>query len=366
MFALMTSPLSVCSVLRGNFRNYFVMGLTIGLVMLALFSSGSALATNTEVKATEDYTTIMEKGRIRVGVQNNAKPFYYYQNGQATGFNYEFLQLILSQSEFMNQGNKLRLNTDIEADTYEEVPLLLQSKNSRGDFEVDMVIDGLTFVDDEIPGVVYSAAYISDFGYSVVASKRSGIQTVDDLAGKKIGILKGDPDVKAYAERRLGKSTLVELSDATVNGQRVWIKNAIEQKVVDAVIYDYPFAVAEIEGSDLVFAISKLPDTHLRYKIGVRKTSPLLLQNLNSAINKVKNSNEYYDLLKKYFFSNKVTTTVATTSEQVYVVKKGDTLSLIAEKTLGNKLLYGLIETRNNLPNPNLIEIGQKLVIPKK
>ena len=38
----------------------------------------------------------------------------------------------------------------------------------------------------------------------------------------------------------------------------------------------------------------------------------------------------------------------------------------VAQKTLGNKLLYTLIESRNNLPNPNLIEIGQKLVIPKK
>lgn len=332
---------------------------------IALASTAATNPTE-DLKAPEDYNTIIEKGRLRVGVQNNAKPFFYYEKGQPTGFNYEFLQLLLTQAEFMNQGNTLRLITDIEADTYSDVPLLLKSKNSRGDYEVDIVIDGLTFVDDEVPGVVYSTPYISDFGYSVVASSRSGIVSVDDLAGKKIGILKGDPDVKAYAERRLNKSQLVELSDASINGQRTWIKNAIDKKIVDAVVYDYPFAVAEIEGTDLVFAISKLPDTHLRYTIGVRKTSPLLLKNLNSAINKVKNTNEYYDLLKKYFFSKKVSATVAKSSEDVYIVKKGDTLSIIAQKTLGNKLLYTLIESRNNLPNPNLIEIGQKLVIPKK
>jgi ABC-type amino acid transport substrate-binding protein len=339
--------------------------LTLLIGLGITLASNAATNPSEDSKAPEDYTTIMEKGRIRVGVQNNAKPFYYFSKGQPTGFNYEFLQLILSQTEFTNQGTKIRLNTDIEADTYEEVPLLLKSKNSRGDYEVDLVIDGLTFVDDEVPGVVYSAAYISDFGYSVIAPNRSGIQNVDDLAGKKIGILKGDPDVKAYAERRLNKSQLIELSDATINGQRTWIKNALDKKVVDVIIYDYPFAVAEIDGTDLVFAISKLPDTHLRYKIGVRKTSPVLLQNLNSAINKVKNSNEYYDLLKKYFFSNKVTATAAKATEASYIVKKGDTLSLIAQKTLGNKLLYTLIESRNNLPNPNLIEIGQKLIIPK-
>ncbi len=302
-------------------------------------ASTAAINPTDDSNAPEDYPTIIEKGRLRVGVQNNAKPFFYYEKGQPTGFNYEFLQLLLTQPEFMNQGNTIRLITDIEADTYSGVPLLLKSKTSRGDYEVDIVIDGLTFVDDEVPGVVYSAPYISDFGYSLIAANRSAIQSIDDLAGKKIGILKGDPDVKAYAERRLNKSTLVELSDASINGQRTWIKNAIDKKIVDAVVYDYPFAVAEIEGTDLVFAISKLPNTHLRYTIGVRKTSPLLLKNLNSAIYKVKNTNEYYDLLKKYFFSNKVSTTVAKSTEQVYVVKRGDTLSLIAEKTMGNNII---------------------------
>ncbi|MDZ7921354.1 LysM peptidoglycan-binding domain-containing protein [Rhodoferax sp.] len=52
-------------------------------------------------------------------------------------------------------------------------------------------------------------------------------------------------------------------------------------------------------------------------------------------------------------------------NEIVYAVKVGDTLSKIAAAQLGNSQRYTEIETRNNLPNPNLIQVGQKLVVPK-
>ena len=53
-------------------------------------------------------------------------------------------------------------------------------------------------------------------------------------------------------------------------------------------------------------------------------------------------------------------------SEQWHEVKKGDTLSKIAEKYYGDASLYMTIfeANRNILSDPNLIKIGQKLRIP--
>lgn len=51
---------------------------------------------------------------------------------------------------------------------------------------------------------------------------------------------------------------------------------------------------------------------------------------------------------------------------QYYTVKKGDTLSKIAEEFYGDKMLYPQIfeANRDQLKDPNKIKVGQKLRIP--
>ena len=312
------------------------------------------------------FQSIVDKGTVRVSVQSPAKPFYYVENGKPQGFNYEFLKVLFAQSEFTPKGGQINIDTDHIVDTYPDVPAALLKNDNRGNSTVDIAIDGLTFTDEDLPGVVYSIPYVEDFGYALITPKVSSIRSVEDLNGLTIGILKGDPDVKAYVSRQFPKARLIELSDESVNGERNWINNFIKKGQVDAVIYDYPFGVAEIRGTDLQFAVSKLPGSNIKYKIGVRKADSQLLENINIGIRKVKAMPEYGELVKKYFTSanlGKVKT--ADKTETVYVVKAGDTLSKIAAVTLGSNMRFGEIESRNNLPNPNLIHVGQKLVIPK-
>jgi nucleoid-associated protein YgaU len=51
---------------------------------------------------------------------------------------------------------------------------------------------------------------------------------------------------------------------------------------------------------------------------------------------------------------------------QYHVVKKGDTLSKIAQQVYGDKMLYTKIfeANRDQLSDPNKIKPGQKLLIP--
>jgi nucleoid-associated protein YgaU len=53
-----------------------------------------------------------------------------------------------------------------------------------------------------------------------------------------------------------------------------------------------------------------------------------------------------------------------TAGEGEYVVKKGDTLSEIAEERLGSQDKWGLIAKANNLNDPDIIYVGQHLSIP--
>lgn len=50
--------------------------------------------------------------------------------------------------------------------------------------------------------------------------------------------------------------------------------------------------------------------------------------------------------------------------ETVYTVKSGDTLSAIAQRYYGNAGEYMKIANYNNIDNPDLIQVGQKLKIP--
>jgi nucleoid-associated protein YgaU len=155
-------------------------------------------------------------------------------------------------------------------------------------------------------------------------------------------------------------ATFVPVSDQDPQ----FLNHALDNQVVDAFVYDYPFAVPFVNGSDLKFAISKLDGSDISYKIGIRSSDTMLSLALNSAIGRVMNTPEYQALLVKYFASNQIQVTAASGSERIYTVKPGDTLGVIAQQTLGNRMAYGKIQKRNNLPNPNLIMPGQKLVIP--
>lgn len=300
--------------------------------------------------------SIIDKGLIRVSVQDPSKPFYFSESGRAKGFNVDFLNAVLAQSEF---GGKVKLDTNHAIDTYAGVPKQLLERN-----KVDIAIDGLTFDDFDLPGVVYTTPYVKDFGYSLIVTKGTAIASAADVT--KLGVLQGDPDARAFAESTFPGATIVELSDkADADGK--WIVGHLKSKKVDAVMYDYPFAVAEVNGTDLQFAMTKIKGSDIQYRIGVRKEDKDLLAALNSAIRKVTDTPEYTEMLKKYFMSDKTAAVRrASSGEASYVVAKGDTLSTVAQTQLGDKMKYGDIQTRNNLANPNFIAVGQKLIIPTK
>ncbi len=303
---------------------------------------------------------ILDTGVIRASVQSPAAPFFSSLNGVATGFNVEFVSLLTSQAEFAKGGKRIVLEP-MTVDTYPDVPKQLATNAA-----VDIAIDGLTFPDNEPSGIVYSVPYIEDFGYALIGTKALMVRSPEDVNDLTVGVLAGDPDAKGFITRQFPRAKIVELSDASTNGQRTWISDALKSGKVDGVVYDYPFAVAEIAGTDLQFAVSKLPGSNIKYRIGVRKGDADLLEAINASIRKVKADPAYADLIRKYFTAaNTVAVKAASKTETIYTVKPGDTLSTIAASQLGDRMRYTEIEARNNLANPNLIQVGQKLVITK-
>lgn len=306
--------------------------------------------------------SLLSNGVVRISVQNPSEPFYGVVNNEAHGFNVEFAKLLFAQPEFKSQGKSVQVDTAHAVTTYADVPKQLLANDPKGNPLVDIAMDGLTFPDNTPNGVSYSVPYIDDFGYALIVGPGSRVRSAVDLNGKTVGILQGDPDVKTFVQRMYPASRITEVSDADPD----FIAKSIDNHVVDAFVYDYPFAVESLKNTDLKFAVTKLDGSDIAYKIGVRSNDQSLLIYLNSAIAKVKSTTAYLDLLRKYFISTQVVTTAAVHGERSYTVRQGDTLNLIASSQLGAGNRYAEIQRRNNLPNPNLIMVGQVLVIPAR
>lgn len=313
--------------------------------------------------AADTLQSIKQNGVVRISNQNPSEPFYGVTGNAPHGFNVEFANLLFSDATFASSAHPI-VQTDFahSVDTYAGVPQQLLNKGKEGGYTTDIAMDGLTFADNTPAGVVYSMAYVDEFGYALIVQNGSSVKSAADLNGKTVGVLKGDPDVKAFVSRQIPGARTTDVDDSDPQ----FIAKAIDSHQVDAFIYDYPFAVNSIKGTDLTFAVTKLDGAELAYKIGVRAEDQTLLVYLNAAIAKVKSSPEYKLLLLKYFQSNQVVTTAAAGGEKTYTVRAGDTLHGIAAAQLGNGNRYGEIQKRNNLPNPNLIAVGQNLVLPRK
>jgi len=299
---------------------------------------------------------INKTGVVHASVQNPSIPFYSAVNGRPKGFNVDFMQMLFRQPEF---NGRITVDTSNTVSTYADVPKQLLTNKG-----VDIAIDGLTFNDTDLPGVVYTIPYVKDFGYSLITRQGVVIASAADLVGMKVGILQGDPDVRAFVEQAFPGAKIVEISDK-VDSTGKFMVGHFNANRVDAVVYDYPFAVAEVAGTDLQFAMTKIKGSDIQYRIGVRKGDTDLLDALNSAIRKVMEKPEYADMLKTYFMSaNVAAVRRASSGEASYIVVRGDTLSTIAKAELGDIKRYADIQARNNLANPNFIAVGQTLVIP--
>jgi ABC-type amino acid transport substrate-binding protein len=234
------------------------------------------------------------------------------------------------------------------------------------DPEVDLVLSG--FVPYNEPGLTWSEPYL-EFGLCLIVAGDSKIETIDDLWGKRIAIF---PDDAAEAEvKRLvkGYKSLQRIE----NGYFELILNG----KLDALIYDYPFAAAEIavhysrfpqHNGKLRIAQYNLTDS--TYNVAVRSADTDLLAAVNTSIAAWRQSPDYAQAVKDFLSG---LDSIALPQEvqndpnaRTHAVAKGETLASIAVTVYGDGEKWKAIWEANKerLPNPNLVEVGDVLVLP--
>ena len=302
-----------------------------------------------ETQATKTNTNILnkikERGELRVALEANAAPMYFVNedNNQTEGFEVEIAKQIAKEL-----GVKL---TFVEED-YSKLPDVVLSDNA------DVFMGGY-IADPSIDNIDWSDPYLDDIGFCLIASRMSAIKSIKDLNGKKVGIY-ADQRAREWVEANLSPS---EIKEYETEGS--WVQFCDNPKEVDAIIYDYPYAVEEIkEFPDL--RIKEVGLGSFSYQIGVPSDNKDLVQRINSVIESLRNSPTYADLIKTFLKSDALDVAKIEAGTKTYTVKANDTLSQIAERELGSsdkwRQIWDLNKSR--IPNPNLIEIGDKLIMP--
>jgi ABC-type amino acid transport substrate-binding protein len=313
------------------------------LLTLAALAAAPFLAARPAQCQDDSLQNVIEGGVLRVAAEPGTPPMLYKEGPRYVGFDWEIANAIAK-----------RIGVEgvvIVPGKYSELPgRLIQGK-------ADVIISGYT-EDDSISGIDWSDAYY-DYGLCLIVKKGSSIRSIDDLRGKVVGIFNDPAAEEAVKEMVKGYSRLDQFEDGYFD--------LLAEGKIDAFIYDYPYAVAEMKEYPNQLEIVQFNLTQSTYNVGVRRGAASLLKMVNSAIKSLKASDDYRQIIRKYLGgSGPAAVTKVAAGQSVYKVKSGDTLSGIARAQLGQMSRWPEIweANKNRIADPNLIEIGWELVLP--
>ena len=174
---------------------------------------------NKEFAESDMYDEIMSRGKIRVGVNSDSKPFgFVNEKGEQVGYDVDLAHYIAQY--IVKDRNRIEI-----------IPICSSErliKASTG--EVDIVIASLTITPQRREVVEFSIPY-DTAGLAVMVKKNSAIRSLSDLSGQNVGVIFG-----TTAEKNLLKM----IPTANIRGFRTYNDAylALKNGQVDAVTSD--------------------------------------------------------------------------------------------------------------------------------
>jgi len=298
---------------------------------------------------------IKQRGELLVGMDTGEPPwtgtppmFFPNEKGDPDGFDYQVAVRI---------ANDLGVKVKLVHGKYADLPGML-----TGGQAIDLVISG--YAASPEPGIAWSHDYL-EYGLCLVVPSQSKVKSVADLFGKPVGIF--DDDAAAEEVQRLvkGYTEMVRLQDG------YW--DQLLQGRFAGFIYDYPYAVAEINNFYKMnphrkgaLRIAQYNLSESSYVVGVREADADLLAAVNATLDAFRESPAYTATVKAYLSGGIAVDAPLAAGTKTYTVKAGDTLSLIAGREMGSPTKWEELWKLNKarFPNPHLIEVGDKVVLP--
>lgn len=301
-------------------------------------ASSTASTTNTP---TGVLAKVKSAGVVRFGMEDEAPPMNSVVGGRHVGFDVEIAQRIAQ-----NLGG---LRAEIVEAPYDELPDLLRTGR------IDLMMGGYV-PDPSLTKIDWSEGYL-DFGLCLIIRQGSAVREPKHLEGKTVGIYT-DPAAREWVEQNVPGVTIREF-DGTG-----WFTH-LDQGTVDAIVYDYPFAVEEIKQFPRL-RIVKLNLNASSYSVGIPAGNLDLLDAVNAALTSITGGTGFDTIVKQFFKTEQLQVQALPAGTKTYEVKPGDSLSGIAARVLGSSSAWPQLWELNKdrIANPHLIEVGFQLRLP--
>lgn len=213
---------------------------------------------------------------LKMGTNAAFPPYEYYEGDKIVGIDAEIGALI---------AEKLGMELEIVDMDFNGIIAAVQNGS------IDMGMAGMTKDPEREKSVNFSTSYAT--GVQVVIVKEgSDIKSIDDLAGKKIGVQEATTG-DAYATGDFGEEAVKRYTNGAAAVQD--LKNGS----IDAVIIDNEPAKAFVAATEGL-VILETEYTVEEYAIAVSKDNPELLEKINKAIDELKAEGKIDEIINKY------------------------------------------------------------------
>lgn len=235
-------------------------------------------ASDADLEQPEEEKKLTDDGKLTMGTNAQFPPYEFYEDGKIVGIDAEIAAAI---------ADKLGLELVIEDMEFNSIITAVVQGG------VDMGLAGMTVTEERLESVNFSTSYATGI-QSVIVIDGNGIETLDDLAGKKIGVqLSTTGDI--YASGDYGDENVIKYNkgaDAVL---------ALIGGDVDAVIIDNEPAKSYLAANP--DAGLKILDTEYaveEYAAAIKKENTELLNAVNAAIEEMIQDGTIDAIIEKY------------------------------------------------------------------
>ena len=263
-----------------------LLGLLAVFAMSAVLLTGcgsSPAAKPGDAAAAPDIKAIKDRGVLNVGVKVDVPKFGFKdpQTGKIDGMEIDLAKKMAKK--ILGDENKINVQA-VTAKT--RGPLL-----DNG--EVDFVIATFTITEERKQSYNFSDPYFSD-GVALMVKKSSGIQSLKDLNGKKVGVAQSATSKKALIDEGKKQGLNIQYLEF---GTYPEIKTALDSGRIDCFSVDAAILFGYLDDSTTI-----LPDRYSPqlYGIASKKSNTALANLANDTVNEMKTSGELDKLIQKW------------------------------------------------------------------
>lgn len=228
---------------------------------------------------TEGGVALVEEGKLITCTHLPYQPFQFNDGGTIAGFDVDIVDEIAKD---------LGVEQEIIDTPFEGI----QTGEDLSTGKCDIAAAGMTITEVRESALDFSEPYF-DATQALMVKVGSDVETLDDLAGKKLGVQAATTG-EIYAQDEAPDAELVQFEDLAL------LQTAVQTGQIDAAINDNGPLLDFAGKNDDVTVVTEF-DTGEQYGLGVKTDNADLLEAVNATLERITSDGTYDTIYEKWF-----------------------------------------------------------------